>query len=233
MKRIYALEDDPTIGELIAYTLNSAGFDIQVFLTPLELYQALDSRLPHVVLLDRMLSTNETGADVLKKLKNNQQTTHIPVIFLTSMSSEVDKAGGLDMGADDYIVKPFGVLELIARVKAILRRYDKTDTTQVKTTLTYKDLTINQGSKQVFKNGEAINLTFKEYALFSLLLENRGIVISRDTLLDKVWGIDFFGERRTVDVHIKGLRHKIGDNADDPMYIKTIRGYGYKLLKED
>lgn len=226
-KIIYALEDDEAIGELIKYTMETAGFDITIARTPDELYESLEKRLPHVILLDIMLSGTETGIHVLKKLKTNGLTKDVPIIFLTSKSTEVDKAYGLDSGADDYIAKPFGVLELIARVKAVMRRYPKNETQ-----VNYKDLLVNLESKQVFKNNEEINLTFKEFELFAVLLENIGTVMARDTLLDKIWGIDFFGERRTVDVHIRALRAKLGDNADEPIYLKTIRGYGYMLVRD-
>jgi len=233
MPCIYALEDDPSIGELIRYTLSTAGFEVQVFATPQALYQALSQTLPALIVLDRMLTTAETGTDVLKRLKNNAQTGSIPVIFLTALSTEMDKVGGLELGADDYLTKPFGVLELIARVKTVLRRYVSTPLLpNSKTLKQYRDLTLNEASKEVLKNNVALSLTYKEYALFCLLFEHAGQVISRDTLLDQVWGMDFFGERRTVDVHIKALRQKLGDNADNPIYIKTIRGHGYMFLQE-
>ena len=225
---IYALEDDESIGELIKYTMETSGFEVDIFKTPEDFYKAIDNNLPHIIILDIMLSGLETGIDVIKKLKTKK--LDVPVIFLTSKSSEIDKAYGLDIGADDYITKPFGVLELIARVKAVMRRYEKNET--VKNILTYKDLFINKESKQISKNDIDINLTFKEFELFIFLLENMESVISRDTLLDKIWGVDFFGERRTVDVHIRALRQKLGDNAENPKYIKTIRGYGYMLIKD-
>ena len=228
-KLIYALEDDEAIGELIKYTMETSGFKVVIAKTVEELYSAVDEQLPHIFLLDIMLSGSETGLDVIKKLKNNKTTKNIPVIFLTSKSTEIDKAYGLDIGADDYIAKPFGVLELIARVKAVIRRSDIHE--KVDNQLVYKDLIINRENKQVSKNNQDIPLTFKEFELFIFLLENAGTVISRDTLLDQIWGIDFFGERRTVDVHIRALRHKLGDDAGEPKYVKTIRGYGYMVIK--
>jgi len=224
-KLVYSLEDDPSIGELIKYTLSSQGYRCEVATTPEQLYALLEKEKPNIILLDIMLSGKETGVDVIKRLKANITTKEIPCIFLTSKATEIDKALGLDIGADDYLPKPFGVLELIARIKAVLRRYEKSSSTD-----TYKDLTINTESKQIFRGSEEIQLTFKEYELFINLLENAGAVISRDKLLDNVWGHDFFGERRTVDVHVRALRAKLGDDAENPKYIKTMRGYGYMLL---
>ncbi|MCL1996405.1 MAG: response regulator transcription factor [Defluviitaleaceae bacterium] len=229
-KIVYILEDDEAILELIEYTLSSSGFESVSFGNPTDFFVGLNERLPHIILLDIMLSGSKTGLDVIKRLKANNDTKNIPVIFVTSKSSEIDKAHGLDIGADDYITKPFGVLELIARVKAVLRRFN--ESTEPIKEIPYKDLLLNTQSKQLFKGGKEINLTFKEYELFAHLYENVGVAISRDSLLDNVWGLDFFGERRTVDVHIRSLRQKLEDNAEKPKYIKTIRGYGYMLAKE-
>lgn len=228
---IYILEDDPSISELITYTLSTSGFMPHAFSTPEAFFSEIETALPHIILLDIMLSGEQTGIDVIKKLKSKETTKHIPVIFVTSKATEIDKAYGLDIGADDYITKPFGVLELIARIKAVLRRIGS-DSSPPKQSITYKDLTVEKQSKQLFKDAKEISLTFKEYELFAYLYENIGIVISRDTLLDQIWGVDFYGERRTVDVHIRSLRQKLDDDADNPTYIKTIRGYGYMLLKE-
>lgn len=226
-KVIYILEDDKTIAELITYTLNTAGFKPTSFSTPEAFYAKLIENPPNIILLDIMLSGPEDGFTVIKKLKANHLTKNIPVIFITSKSSEIDKAGGLDIGADDYITKPFGVLELIARVKAVLRRYGSHQEV-----ITYKDLLINTHSKQLFKNDTEIYLTYKEYQLLICLYDNLGITISREILLDKIWGIDFVLQSRTVDVHIRTLRQKLEDNAENPRYIKTIRGYGYMMEKE-
>ncbi|MCL1935367.1 MAG: response regulator transcription factor [Defluviitaleaceae bacterium] len=226
-KVIYILEDDESIREIITYTLTSSGFTVFSFSTSKEMYEKINQKIPNIILLDIMLSSSETGIDIIKRLKTNLSTKFIPVIFLTAKSTEIDKAYGLDIGADDYITKPFGVLELVARVKAVLRRYEKNETG-----IHYKDIFINLESKQLFKSNEEISLTFKEFELFMYLYENIGVVISRDSLLDKIWGMDFFGERRTVDVHIRALRQKLSDSAENPIYIKTIRGYGYMLVKE-
>ena len=227
---IYVVEDNTSIRELISYTLGSAGFEVQAFATPQAFLLALGQAHPQLILLDVMLDSDLTGTDLIKKLKLDPATAHIPVIFVTSKSQEIDKANGLDLGADDYIPKPFGVLELTARVKAVLRRTQGTPAPAQ--AITYKDLTLEPKSKQLFRGQTEISLTFKEYELFAHLYSNMGVVISRDRLLDELWGIDFYGERRTVDVHIRSLRQKLGDNADNPRYIKTLRGYGYMLLKQ-
>lgn len=240
---IYVLEDDESIRELVCYTLNTAGFKTVPFKNSKKLFKAIEDNLPDLFLLDIILegSSGETGHNVLKKLKNDQRTTNIPVIFLTSKSNEIDKAFGLDLGADDYITKPFGVLEFIARVKAVLRRF-KQETRDVlinENEHVFFDIKIDTKSKVVWKGKESIKLTFKEYELLLYLYQNIGIVISRDQLLDVVWGVasgvyndEFFGDKRTVDVHIRALRQKLGDNADNPKYIKTMRGFGYMLIKE-
>lgn len=153
----------------------------------------------------------------------------VPVIFLTAKGSELEKAKGLDLGADDYITKPFGVLELLARIKSVLRRY-KHNTVQ---TFHFKDLEINLTSKEIEKDGVAVRLTYKEFELFQLLFANKGVVFSRDQLLEKVWGYDFAGDTtRTVDMHVNSLRKKLGDNKENPQYIITVRGYGYKFARE-
>lgn len=235
-KLIYIVEDDESIRELICYTLISAGFEVISFINAKKFYKELEKQKPHIILLDIMLShsSDESGIQIIKKIKQNDSTKDIPVIFITAKSNEVDKAFGLDIGADDYITKPFGVLELIARVKAVLRRY-KTFTNYdlpKESIFNYKDITINLESKQVFKNNEEIKLTFKEYELLLYFYKNKGIVVSRDQLLQKIWGEEFFGDKRTVDVHIRTLRQKLKDNVDNPIYLSTIRGYGYKLIKE-
>lgn len=235
-KLIYIVEDDESIRELISYTLISAGFEAISFVNAKKFYKALEKQKPHIILLDIMLShsSDESGIQIVKKIKQNENTKYIPVIFITAKSNEVDKAFGLDIGADDYITKPFGVLELIARVKAVLRRYESStrDDLPKESIFTYKDITIDLKSKQVFKDNEEIKLTFKEYELLLYFYKNKGIVISRDQLLEKIWGEEFFGDKRTVDVHIRTLRQKLQDNADNPLYLSTIRGYGYKLIKE-
>lgn len=229
---IYVVEDDDSIREIISYTLEQAGFVVETFAQPTEFWSAIGASVPQLVLLDIMLSTEETGIDILKKLKKVPETVDTPVIFLTAKASEIDKAYGLDIGADDYIAKPFGVLELTARVKAVLRRTKPAKIDTPSEHNHYKDLVLDRQSKQIFKGDTPLNLTYKEYELFMYLFDNIGVVISRNTILDRLWGADYYGESRTVDVHIRSLRNKLEDNVDTPRYIKTMRGHGYVLMKE-
>lgn len=228
MSTIYVLEDDESIRDLTCFTLNSSGFIAVGFKDTKSFFKALDEKLPDVFILDIMLSERESGVSVFKKLTGSR-AKGIPVIFLTSKSSDFDKAYGLDLGAEDYITKPFGVLELVARVKAVIRRA-KGEIKQEE--IVYKDIMIKKESKRVFKHDKEIILTFKEYEMLVFLYENIGLAISRDTILDRLWGIDFFGDPRTVDVHISALRKKLEDDAEQPKYIKTVRGHGYSLSKD-
>lgn len=228
---IYVVEDEESIRELISASLSVAGFLVNGFSSSKEFYKALCVKLPELILLDIMLP-EETGYEILKKIRKNVDYRKVPVIFLTAKSKEIDKVTGLDLGADDFIVKPFGVLELISRVNAVIRRYKMIENIITDDIITYKDLIIRTSEKALYKNDEIINLTFKEYELLMYLYKNRGITLSREKLLLSVWNYEFEGETRTVDSHIRSLRQKIGDNADDAFYIKTIRGYGYMLLKD-
>ncbi len=231
-RKIYVVEDDENIREIISYTLKTSGFQISAFEDGDEFFNELLLEVPQLIILDIMLPA-QNGYDILKKLKGNKKFDKIPVIFLTAKTGEMDKVQGLDLGADDYIAKPFGILELVARVKAVLRRYEISAESQSdEDKYYYKDLIIDIKSKQIFKDNIEIKLTYTEYELFLYLYLNRGIVISRENLLNVIWGNDFECESRTVDVHIRSLRHKFNDNADSPNYIATIRGHGYKLLKE-
>lgn len=227
MKVIYILEDDESIRELICFTLNSSGFDAIGFKDTKSLFKELDKKLPDLFILDIMLSENETGISVFKKLGGNR-AKGIPVMFLTAKNSDYDKAYGLNLGAEDYITKPFGVLELVARVRAVLKRTGNFKQEEI----IYKDISINTQSKRVFKRGAEVILTFKEYEILVFLYENLGLVLSRDTILDRLWGIDFFGDPRTVDVHIRSLRKKLEDEPEKPKYIKTSRGHGYSLSND-
>ena len=231
-KMIFVVEDDESIGELICCTLNTGGFDAKLFENGEAFFNELKSEKPELVLLDIMLSGMD-GFEILKKLQSDPPTADIPVIFLTARTSEVDKVTGLEHGADDYIAKPFGVLELLARIKAVLRRRDKAEKAESSDTDVIKvfDLEIDHKSKEVRKNGIPVKLTYKEYELLNYLFENRGIVISRNSLLENIWGFDFTGGTRTVDMHVKSLRQKLMDNIGHPTYIATVRGYGYKFIK--
>ncbi len=222
VRMIFCVEDDSSIRDLMQYTLNSAGFETQGFSCAEELYEALKGSIPELILLDIMLP-GENGLSVLKKLRTQSRTSHVPIIMATAKGTEYDKVIGLDSGADDYLVKPFGMMELISRVKAVLRRSmpkSSEDTLQIGNLLLKKD------SHTVFADGKKITLTLKEYELLSEFMSNIGYVFSREQLLQSVWGADFSGETRTVDVHIGTLRTKLDSCGD---YIQTVRGVGYKM----
>lgn len=219
---IYFIEDDNNIRELVVYTLNNSGLEAEGFGLPSEFWKAVEHTTPSMVLLDIMLP-EEDGLSILKKLRNSSATKKIPVIMITAKDSEYDKVVGLDLGADDYVPKPFGMMELIARVKALLRR------TEVKES--EKDYTIGNlyvcPSKHIVRvDGKDVVLTLKEFEILCMLLKSGDIVLTRDTLLNEIWGYSFDGENRTVDVHIRTLRQKLGTAGE---YIKTIRGIGYKI----
>ena len=219
---IYYLEDERNIRELIVYTLESSGFHAAGFSSGTELFHAISEEKPDLILLDIMLP-KENGLSILKKLKDSMATKNIPVIMVTAKGSEFDKVTGLDMGADDYIAKPFGMMEFIARVRAVLRRSQQKES---HSELMYKNLKIRLERHQVFADEKEIALTLKEYELLKYLIENQDIVVTRDQILSRVWGSDFDGETRTVDVHIRTLRSKLGDCG---RYIETVRGVGYRI----
>lgn len=219
---IFFVEDDTNIRDLMQYTLNSAGFDTQCFSCGEELYEALRNSTPELILLDIMLP-GEDGLSILKRLRSQSLTSNVPIIMATAKDSEYDKVIGLDSGADDYLTKPFGMMELISRVKAVLRRSTPKDIANV---LQIGNLVLNKDAHTVSANDKNIMLTLKEYELLSTFMSNIGHVFSREQLLQIVWGTDFIGESRTVDVHIGTLRTKLGSYGD---YIQTIRGVGYKM----
>ncbi|MBQ8915539.1 MAG: response regulator transcription factor [Clostridia bacterium] len=219
---IYLLEDDASIRNFVEYALNSSGFEAAGFEKPSDFWRAVDKTTPTFILLDIMLP-EEDGLEVLKKLRSRQDTKRVPVIMLTAKSTEYDKVLGLDSGADDYISKPFGIMELISRIKALLRR-TSTETTGGEYTV--GDLYVCPEKHIVRAAGRDVSLTFKEYELLCLLMANPGIVFSRDKILQKIWGFEFDGENRTVDVHIRTLRSKLGSCGD---LIETVRGIGYKI----
>lgn len=220
---IYCVEDERNIRELIVYTLESSGYQAKGFKDAKEFYPALEEETPELILLDIMLP-GEDGLSVLEKLRQNKTTKDIPVMMVTARGSEYDKILGLDGGADDYITKPFGMMEFLARVRAILRRSQKRENDQAM----YEagDLKLYVDKHQVFAGNRQVELTLKEFELLKFLLENKGIVMTRDKLLIGVWGYDFDGETRTVDVHIRTLRQKLGDCGE---LIETVRGVGYKI----
>lgn len=227
MKLIYCVEDDPGIRELISCTLSTADFEVVGFEEPQGFFLELKKRAPDLILLDIMLP-NTDGMAVLKKLKLDSLFCDIPVVMLTAKSMEIDKVKGLEAGADDFITKPFGVLELIARVKAVLRRSGNKIEEQNKNIIEFKGLVIDYDKRDVSFENNPIILTYKEFELLFYLMLNKGIVLSRERILQKIWGYDYEGESRTVDMHIKTIRQKI-ELSGCPNYIKTVRSAGYKF----
>ena len=219
---IYCLEDERNIRELIVYTLESSGFHAAGFSNSTDFFAAVVNEKPELILLDIMLP-KESGLTVLQKLKDSMVTKDIPVIMVTAKGSEFDKVTGLNMGADDYIAKPFGMMEFIARVRAVLRRGGIKESGNV---LEYKSLVIHPEKHEVLVDGTAVTLTLKEFELLKYLSENKDIVVTRNQILGHVWGYDFDGETRTVDVHIRTLRQKLGECG---RYIETVRGVGYRI----
>lgn len=220
---IYCVEDDSSIRELVLYALQNSGFEAKGFADASELYPELLHNPPELVLLEIMLP-GEDGIAILKKMKQNAQTRKVPVIMLTAKGSEYDRVLGLDLGADDYITKPFGVIEMISRVKAVLRRCAPEGA--VSRTLTLGEITLDPERHRVGAAGREVALTFKEFSLLQFLMENSGRVLTRDRILETVWGYDFEGETRTVDMHIKTLRQKLGEAG---ALIETVRGVGYRM----
>ena len=223
-KWIYYVEDDTSIRELVLYALKTAEFQVMGFENAASFYKRMKEQQPDLILLDIMLP-DEDGVSILKKLKSRPDTENIPVIMMTAKSSEYDKVLGLDSGADDYITKPFGVMALSSRVKAVIRRSDRSKGSAGEV-LKIGELVLDEQKHEVYARGQAVSLTFKEFELLSYLMKNRGLVLSRDKILNTIWNYEYEGESRTVDVHIGSLRQKLGTCGD---FIKTIRGIGYKI----
>lgn len=228
---IYVVEDDESIRTMVVYALNGSGFEAQGFPDNRAFYAAMDKALPDMVLLDIMLP-GEDGLSILKKLRAESCTAQLPVIMLTAKSAEIDKVRGLDLGADDYVSKPFGILELLSRIRAVARRtVESSRKTSEKEdeVYEYRNIRLDEGSHIVTVDDEEVALTRKEFRLLSDLLRNQGRVLTRDQIMEQVWGFDYGGETRTVDIHINTLRKKI---RDDGSIIQTIRGVGYKIDRE-
>lgn len=221
---IYCVEDDKDIRELLEYTLQATGYQVQSFADGKAFSAALEQQIPELILLDIMLP-GEDGMQILKRLRRDVRTKDVPVIMVTAKGTEFDKVLGLDNGADDYITKPFGMMELVSRVKALLRRTKK-ETAHV---LTCGGLELNQETRRVQVDGSEVMLTHKEFELLNYLLENRGLVLSRNKLLDQIWGYMAEVETRTLDVHIRSLRQKLGICGG---CIETVRGVGYRLEEQ-
>ena len=222
MNMIYCLEDDDAIRNLILYTLGSAGFESRGFAESGAFWRAVDQQTPQLVLLDIMLP-GEDGIQVLARLRARPSTAGIPVIMTTAKGTEFDKVTGLDQGADDYLVKPFGMMEMISRIKAVLRRAAPEQNAGV---LRIGSLTLDPAEHTVTAEGRRVQLTLKEYELLHLFMANPGRAFDRETLLQKIWNADWTGETRTVDAHIRSLRAKLGSAAD---CIETVRGVGYRM----
>lgn len=223
---IYLVEDDDSIRELVLYTLHTTGFEAEGFRNAAIFWQALEKELPQLVLLDIMLP-DEDGLHILKRLRAGAETADLPVMMLTAKSSEYDRVVGLDSGADDYMPKPFGMMELVSRVRALLRRAAKPAAEDK--LFTAGSLAVDVKRRAVTVDGEPVILTYKEFELLCYLLENRGVVLSRDQILTKIWDYNYSGETRTVDVHIRTLRQKLGDAG---ALIETVRGVGYRLAQD-
>ena len=226
MKQVFIDEDDQNIRELISYALNNNGYKARGFADAKGLYEALEKEEPPILFLLDIMLDGEDGYTILGTLKNRVETKEIPVIMLTAKTSEYDKVRGLDMGADDYITKPFGVMELLSRVKAVLRRYGDSEERSV---LVHNEIEMDPQKRQTLVNGNEVQLTYKEFELLYYLMNNLDVVLSRDRIMNEIWGYEYAGETRTVDVHIRSLRQKLGDAGK---YIKTVRNVGYKLSKD-
>ena len=222
MSVIYIVEDDKNISEIESYALKNSGYQVESFENARTFWSRCQDRRPELILLDVMLPDSD-GIEVLKKIRRNPDIRRVPVIMVTAKSFEIDKVKGLDNGADDYITKPFGIMELISRVKALLRRMNQDEEEKQ---LTFQNIILDCEKRQVLLDGQLCELTYKEFELLKLFLQNAGIVMTRENIMEKVWGIDFEGESRTLDMHIKTLRQKLGDAGK---HIKTVRNVGYRI----
>lgn len=219
---IWCVDDDNTIRDIEVYTLIQTGFEAKGFADGISMIEALKDEKPELIVLDIMLPGRD-GVDVLKEIRSNPETRKIPVIMATAKGTEMDKIQGLDTGADDYLVKPFGVMEMVSRIKAVLRRCEPDEKEE---TFIVGEITLRDKEHLVTVNGKRVVLTFKEFELLKLFMGNPGIAFSRDKLLSKVWGVDYLGESRTVDMHIKTLRQKLGAAG---AHIETVIGVGYRM----
>lgn len=220
--RVYLVEDDESIRELVLYALASSGYEARGFERADAFWEACEASAPSLVLLDIMLPGDD-GLAILRRMKESVRTADIPVIMLTARATEYDKVKGLDSGADDYITKPFGVMELLSRIRAVLRRAGSGEEPAA---LCYGGICLDPGRRAVIAAGQPVTLTYKEFELLAFLLKNQGLVLTREKIMERVWGFDYEGESRTVDMHIKSLRHKLGACGEA---IRTVRGVGYKI----
>ena len=219
---IWCVDDDNTIRDIEVYTLTQTGFEAKGFADGISMLEALKTEKPELIVLDIMLPGKD-GVEVLKEIRQSPETRKIPVIMATAKGTEMDKIQGLDTGADDYLVKPFGVMEMVSRIKAVLRRCTPEEVTDV---ISIAEITLNDKEHTVSVNGENVALTFKEFEILKMFMSNPGVAFSREKLLSEVWGIDYLGESRTVDMHIKTLRQKLGESGKR---IETVIGVGYRM----
>ena len=219
---IWCVDDDNTIRDIEVYTLTQTGFEAKGFSDGISMLEALKTEKPELIVLDIMMPGMD-GVEVLKEIRNRTDTRKIPVIMATAKGTEMDKIQGLDTGADDYLVKPFGVMEMVSRIKAVLRRCTPEEVTDV---ISIAEITLNDKEHTVSVNGENVALTFKEFEILKMFMSNPGVAFSREKLLSEVWGIDYLGESRTVDIHIKTLRQKLGESGKR---IETVIGVGYRM----
>lgn len=230
-ERVYITEDDDSIRELVTVALSAYSYEVESFVSAEDCLAATAKQVPDIFLFDIMLPGID-GVQAVKLLREKEETKDTPILMLTAKSAEIDKVFGLENGADDYLTKPFGVMELAARIKALLRRAGRTSAESASDKLTAGGITVNTSLREVSRDGQQVELTLKEYELLLYLLKNRSRVVSREELLTKVWGIDFVGETRTLDMHIGTLRKKLSDDADNAHLIKTVRGIGYRFIGE-
>lgn len=234
-EQVYLIEDDDNIRELVCVALSAYSYDVKAFVCAEDAFASLRKnlpRIPDIFLFDIMLPGMD-GLTAVKEIRQNPEISHLPILMLTAKSSEIEKVVGLENGADDYLAKPFGIMELVARIKALLRRMDRMSPKQEETEselIKTGDIIINTALREVSYNEKMLELTLKEYDLLMLLIMNKNKIVSREEILDKVWGSDFLGETRTLDMHIGTLRKKLEDDAEKPTLIKTVRGIGYRFI---
>lgn len=225
-EKILVVDDEEHIAELISYNLTSNGYKVVIANNGIDAIKLAIEEKPNLILLDLMIPGKD-GYDVCKDVRSNSEIRNTPIIMLTAKSEEVDKILGLELGADDYITKPFSVRELLARVKAVLRRFSIVEPES--NVLTFGDLVADFDKREILVKDKKLDLTLKEFELLEILIRNKGKILTRDTLLDKIWGYEYIGETRTVDVHIRYLRKKIEADDKNPKFIETIRGVGYRF----
>ncbi len=230
-ERVYITEDDDSIRELVTVALSAYSYEVESFVSAEDCLAATEKQVPDIYLFDIMLPGMD-GVQAVKILREREQTKNTPILMLTAKSAEIDKVFGLENGADDYLTKPFGIMELAARIKALLRRAGRGSSDSATEKITAGGITVNTALREVSRDGKPVELTLKEYELLLYLLKNRSRVVSREELLTKVWGIDFVGETRTLDMHIGTLRKKLSDDAENAHLIKTVRGIGYRFIGE-